>query len=231
MIVQRGRGDLLGAIWPLALLLALGPALAGCGARGRLVWEAKRQEVAVAPGSGAREVKFRFRNTGGGPVTLLRVDADCRCTVAPGRLRRYDAGEDGELPVEIHFGSDWGRHRKRIRVQTDEPGGPWHVLEVDGRVGDPLAIVPRFVWWARGAAPGPRSVEISGADGAVLELAGVRSGDPRIAVAHEALDGGRRHRLTLTPSTTDEAFVADVEFEARGGRVGNATRRIQAAVK
>ena len=113
-------------------------ALAGCDrwASGRLEWEAKRQDVLVLPGGGAREVKFRFRNVGRGPVTLVGFDADCRCTVAQGRLRRYEPGEDGELPINIHFGSNWGRQRKRIRVQTNEPGAPWHVLEVDGRVAE-----------------------------------------------------------------------------------------------
>lgn len=228
---RSGSHRLLTGILPGVCCLVL--ALAGCDrwASGRLEWEAKRQDVLVLPGGGAREVKFRFRNVGRGPVTLVGFDADCRCTVAQGRLRRYEPGEDGELPINIHFGSNWGRQRKRIRVQTNEPGAPWHVLEVDGRVGDPLAVRPQLVWWAKGAAPEPRTVEISEQGGAVLALDGIRSGDARITVAHEALDGGRRHRLTLMPTATAEAFGAAVEFEVRGGQIGRAVRRIQAAVK
>lgn len=221
------RGILLA--WACGVALTL--AACGPGPAGRIEWEWTRQEVRVAPGAGSTEVKFRFRNAGDRAVALLRIDADCRCTVAGGRLRVYEPGEDGELPIQIHFGSDWGRHRKRIRVQTDEPGGPWHLLEVDGRVGDPLAVRPQFVWWAVGAAPEPRTVEIAEDGGVALEMDGVRSGDPRIAVAHETLDGGRRHRLTLTPTGTGEPFGTAVEFQVRGGKIGRASRRVQAAVK
>lgn len=113
------RGILLA--WACGVALTL--AACGPGPAGRIEWEWTRQEVRVAPGAGSTEVKFRFRNAGDRAVALLRIDADCRCTVAGGRLRVYEPGEDGELPIQIHFGSDWGRHRKRIRVQTTSPAG------------------------------------------------------------------------------------------------------------
>ena len=85
--------------------------------RGELIWESSVQEFERTPEDGAVEARYSFKNVGSTPVTIVRIDSSCGCTVAQTDKKTYLPGESGEITARFSFGNRKGVQRKVIDVR------------------------------------------------------------------------------------------------------------------
>lgn len=86
---------------------------------------------------------FKFKNTGTGPLEILRVKPGCGCTTAGEYTRIVKPGESGTIPIKFKPGSRGGPTSKQIEVNTNIPGiGATIRLEIKGLVWVPVQVTP-----------------------------------------------------------------------------------------
>lgn len=98
------------------------------------------------------EVKFdyKFKNTGTGPLEILRVKPGCGCTTAGDYTKIVQPGESGVIPIKLKPGTHAGPVHKAISVTTNIPGaGQTITLEIKGTVWAPVQVTPRSAAFGR----------------------------------------------------------------------------------
>jgi hypothetical protein len=90
-----------------------------------LAWERTSLEIRAEPGQRVANFHFPFRNTGRRAVTLVSVEASCRCLAVDVSRMTCGPGDKGDVLVAFSVGSTQATQEKSVTVTTDEPGaGP-----------------------------------------------------------------------------------------------------------
>lgn len=102
--------------------LALWAGLAGSTVPGHaaLRWEHELIAVKAEPTQKVLRVAYRFQNVGDRPVTLVSLEASCRCVAPEIAKSTYAPGEKGELIMAFTIGPQTGLQQKSVLVTTDE---------------------------------------------------------------------------------------------------------------
>lgn len=97
------------------------------------------------------EVKYdyTFRNTGTGPLEILKVKPGCGCTTAGEHTRIVQPDEEGVIPIKLRPGDHAGPVDKRITVTTNSPIKEIVTLEIKGTVWSPIQVTPRSAAFGR----------------------------------------------------------------------------------
>lgn len=84
---------------------------------------------------GPKEYEFRWTNTGGAPVSVLKVTTTCGCAVPSFDRNPVPPGAESSLKVTYHPKGHPGKFDRRIFVYTDLSGtSPAAVLSLKGNV-------------------------------------------------------------------------------------------------
>lgn len=79
-------------------------------------------DVGTISGDSIVEARFTIYNTGSEPMSILRINSDCNCTV-PSYSREPIAPGDS-VDFEVRYdprGYRWGQFRRTLRIRTTAP--------------------------------------------------------------------------------------------------------------
>jgi hypothetical protein len=95
-------------------------------------------------------VKFKFRNTGTGTLSIRNIHASCGCTVPnlENAKREYQPGEEGSLEVDFHPKGKQGQSQTSVTIQTNDPERPQVVLTIRADVRPIVSVDPPLVQFA-----------------------------------------------------------------------------------
>lgn len=133
----------------LAFLLFFFPLVCVAG----LKWERTRLSVPAEVGQEEVVGIYQFTNTGDEPVTILRTQSSCGCTVPKLEKETYAPGESGELKAIFTVGDRTGHQRKILTVTTDNHAHPVTRLIFETSIPEVVSIKPKMVHWRRGDEP------------------------------------------------------------------------------
>lgn len=176
-------------------------------------WSETCATVQAVTGQPTTERLFRFRNTGPQSVRIVRVQPNCDCVSAVAEQDEIAPGGAGKIAVTFALGGRSGRQEKVVRVFfADQPEKPVELtLVVD--IPEPVAIVPRFVFWRLDDAAAEKAFDITLADPAD-KLTGVSCPGADMAVRLEPTADPHRWRVQVRPSDTARLRQAVVRLSA-----------------
>ena len=171
-----------------------------------LEFEAK--ELTLKPATGERKVnaQFKFKNTGDTPISILRVESGCGCTL-PERPRDPVApGAEGAVPVVYNGGDRQGRQQQAITVESSD--GVTHELSLVVELPVRITFEPRLMWFRKGS-PAPLAAKITYSDALPVELVDVVALTPAFEVAETPALDGNVLKLSIR-------YVGEPTAESRG---------------
>jgi len=93
---------------------------------------------------------FKFKNTGTGPLELIRVKPSCGCTTADEFDKIVPPGETGTIPIKLATARAGGKITKTIDVFTNITGPDAQVkLTITGEIWYPIQASPRSASFGR----------------------------------------------------------------------------------
>ena len=191
----------------LFLLLAASPLLA------QLSWESKILEFKPLVGERSIDAKYKFRNAGKVPVTIVNVQTSCGCTTVTTAKKIYAPGERGEVEVNFLFGGRRGPQHKTIVVQTDDPKEPSVVLSLKADILELVKVRPSYLFWKRGADKTPQTLNLKTTASVPVKVVSVSTNDPKFVTELRPAGGGGEYELIVTPTDTTTASLATLTIQ------------------
>jgi len=192
----------------LLSLLCFGPL-----AEAELKWEKTVQQFQRVPDDKAIEARYTFRNTGPTPVTIKSLRSSCGCTTAKLDKKLYAPGEQGEVVLRFTFGDRKGSYLKGVTVTTDEKTAEPVVLKLFVEIHDPLTIAPALVFWRKGEAAAPKTVQLSTEAAQRVRIKSVTSSNPGITATLQTMQPGMQYAVSITPSSTAQKDAAEITVQ------------------
>jgi uncharacterized protein DUF1573 len=180
-------------------------------ARGELLWESSVQEFERTPDDGAVEAHYAFKNVGSTPVTIVRINSSCGCTVAETNKKTYQPGESGQITARFSFGNRKGLQRKVIVVGLSD--GTEKQLALNVSILEPLTVRPDFLHWRVGESATPKTVQLTTAEGIPVKIRSISSSSPRISARLDPKADGSDYTVTVAPVDTAEKLSTTVMIE------------------
>jgi len=90
------------------------------------------------------EHRFKLENRGDQPLKIYRVETTCGCTVARDYPREIPPGKSGTLLVVFDSRHKSGPQSKGITLRTNSEPNARYVLQLKGRVLEPMTVAPRM---------------------------------------------------------------------------------------
>ncbi len=188
------------------LFLALPLTILGANLRAGIEFE--KRELVLKPLAGERKLsaRFKFKNTGDAPISIVRVDSGCGCTL-PERPRNPIApGAEGYVPVAYNAGDRQGPQQQMVTVETSD--GVVHDLTLVIELPVRISFEPRLVLFRKGSkATMPAKITYS--DALPVQLVDVTPLTPAFEIAETPALEGNVLNLSLR-------YVGDPATESRG---------------
>ncbi len=183
----------------------------------QLVFERTEADIKAEPGAAVVPAKFTFKVAGKEKVTLFSTEADCGCTAVSLTKQIYEPGETGEIAVNFSVGDRVGPQLKHVRVRASDQTEP-HVLTFKTEIPIFASVRPQFVVWSNKEDPLPKKVTFElGESSPTLEGLTASSNNPGMTpVVHEIVKG-RKYEVEVTPTQTEQFFLATLQLTARLG--------------
>lgn len=89
--------------------------------------------------------KFRFTNTGKGPLEMGNLTGSCGCTVPQLEKKTYAPGESGEITVTYNPANRQGSQHTTITVNSNDPTAPIQTLNVRSTVKPMVGVEPKVI--------------------------------------------------------------------------------------
>ena len=146
------------------------------------------------------EHRFRFRNLGDEPVSILRTSVTCGCTVADTSRRVIEPGEDGWIDAAYDTSRSLGEQRSSVFVETDIPDAAPIELQFSGTVRMAIELTPARLLLRSGADPTTLTGSLSvRAIEAISDLS-ASADDPEVAVDVSVGEGADAWRIDVSAS-------------------------------
>lgn len=201
--------------------------------RAELTWTQKKAALSADASTAVVEAKFPFKNTGGKALEVTEIMSSCGCTTVALEKRHYEPNEGGEIVARYTIGEHTGLQSKSVMVGTNDGTSPVE-LTIEVRIPEVLRITPSFVTWKHGEKPGPKEVILELAQDTPIKEISAQSSSASVTAELFPVEKGRKYRLTLTPSHTDQHLFATVTVHAKFGdieRVFRTYATVQPAVR
>lgn len=85
---------------------------------------------------------FTFKNTGSGPLSIVRINASCECTSSILSASDFASGEEGTLTAAIDLHGKMGVSSASIEVLSNDPDNPAQTFVIKGTVLNLWRVVP-----------------------------------------------------------------------------------------
>ena len=110
--------------------LALAAAALAQGQKPRAVFKATAHDFGKIKQGDVVSHEFTFRNEGGAPLVIDRVETTCGCTTAPVSEKMIGPGKEGRIKAIFDTRGYWGRQAKYIYVYSNDGRQPRHELSL-----------------------------------------------------------------------------------------------------
>lgn len=170
--------------------------------------EFEAAEIVLKPDQGERKIRtaFKFKNAGTNPLSILKVDSGCGCTLPDYPRTPIASGGEGSIPVTYSAGDRQGRQRQDILVETSD--GATHELTLVIDLPVRISFSPRMLVF-RGGVASASTATVTYSDGLPVTLGEVAVLTPAFELVETpVLDGG-----VLDLSIR---YVGEPKQEARG---------------
>lgn len=196
----------------LTLFLALYYSIALADLR----WDRQRVELAPGPTDTFVDAAFGFMNSGGGPVTIEKIESSCGCTTASLPKMTLAPGERSELVVKFDIGDRRGQ--QTVTVVVGIKGIPEPVkLTLVVSIPEFVKIFPLVVKWAKGEEAKAKVISVEFPEVAPAKILSVVSNNRRMEYKLETIRNVRQYALVVTPDNTATGCVSvltiELEFE------------------
>ncbi len=111
----------------------------------KITFETTANDLGRILDTAPKPMKFKFKNTGGGPLLISDVHATCGCTVPQLSKRQYNPGEEGVIDVTYNPHGKRGKQSQRVTVSSNDPNAAQFVLNVEAEVVPLVAAEPAMV--------------------------------------------------------------------------------------
>lgn len=196
-----------------------------------LHWEHPLQEFQRLPEDKELTVHFGYQNTGGAPISIVKVSAACgSCTTAMMPEKPILPGEKGVLPVRFVFGDRRGLQSKSLSVMTDDAKTvqlAFKCLIVD----EPVAVLPTLVSWQVGEQPAAKRVEVAISRKDKVKITAIASSDPNIIATLATIREGEKYALQIQPADTVKPGHAEVFVQTNFPPEGPKAYTIQVQIR
>ena len=164
---------------------------------GALRWDQTRIEAVALPEQTEVAVDYAFRNTRQTPLTIIRVETSCPCTVATPSKESFWPGETGTIHAVFSVGRRVGVIGKTITVFTDEKDSQPNVLTLTVTIQQFALVEPRLVNWTPGGDDSERRIICKAASSHDISVSGVTCSMQTIKVNVETVATGREYVIRL----------------------------------
>ncbi|MCG8532738.1 MAG: DUF1573 domain-containing protein, partial [Desulfovibrionales bacterium] len=176
---------------------------------------------------------FWFKNTGTGPLELLKVKPACGCTKASEHDRIVQPGERGKIPIKMATDKFNGPVSKTVTVHTNAPdAGSKITLRIKGDVWQVVSVTPAQMYFGRlsqqaiSEKPLKKKVVIKNNVLAHAKLTNVRSSNPAFKPEIKTLEEGKRFELEVTVGETTRSGPNNGNIEIDTGLADKPTIKI-----
>ncbi|MHC5019368.1 MAG: DUF1573 domain-containing protein [Planctomycetota bacterium] len=156
-----------------------------------IVFDAQRHHFGTVEQGHSPTAVFRFRNTGKGPLQIVRIHSHCSCApVLPGR-RIIPPGGTGEIRVTFQTLAFTGSVAKTVDVTSNDPATPKVTLVVSADVVREFRFTPDAFAFGT-IAPGTtatRTVEVAHSAGKPFRIVEVWGAPASCRVRAEPVEG------------------------------------------
>lgn len=164
---------------------------------------------------------YKFKNTGNGPLEILRVKPGCGCTTAGDYTKIVKPGGAGVIPIKLKPGHMAGPVHKSITVNTNIPGKESViVLEIKGTVWAPVQVTPRSAAFGRltpdGATDGvSRTLTIVNNLDHPMKPGKIESSNDAFTATLKPVEEGKKYELVvhLTKNVVEGNNAAQINIE------------------
>lgn len=174
-----------------------------------LEWETVQITQKASPLVESISATFRFQNKGDKVVTIKEVKSSCGCTTTTLAKMTYKPGESGEIVAKLDIGSRQGLQSKPIQVFSDDRETPV-TLMMHTQIPKLLDIPTTFVFWQKGLAPDAKTIDLTVGIEEPVRVVSAQSDNSSVAVQLDEVEPGKRYRLTVAPTSTDELVKARI---------------------
>jgi hypothetical protein len=176
-----------------------------------LNWETTQITQKADPLDISVAATFKFTNIGDTAVTFGEIKPSCGCTTAKLDKKVYQPGESGEITGILDIGSRQGLQTKSIRVTTDDEDEPT-VLVMKTQIPKILDIQPAFIFWKQGEVPDMKTIDLKVGLTEAMHITEASSDNSNVEVQLEEIEPGKKYRLILFPTSTDELIKAKISL-------------------
>jgi hypothetical protein len=145
--------------------------------------------------------EFRFTNTGLGPLEILEVKTSCGCTTTSGKDQQsLTAGQTGVIPVRFNSRGFSGTVHKTVRVKSNDPSQPDHLLRFKANVWTPIQLEPKttvFYYDASSSTGETKVVRIRNNQEEPLELLTPETTHPNFQLELKTVEPGKEFELLV----------------------------------
>ena len=165
---------------------------------------------------------FALRNPSAAPLRILGVDLSPWLRIS-GFPAQVGPNQQIDLPVSISTSGMRGPYSGELRLRLDDPGRPQAVFTMAGVVVPRVEFRPYAAFFLTGdrQSPARASIEIVNHQVAPLRITRLDYPRDRFDARLEALEDGRRYRLSITLRTDAAAGVREdvIQLHVDDGRV------------
>lgn len=113
----------------------------------RIVCDKPEYDFGILANTNVVKHSFILRNKGKSALIISRVRADCGCTYARVEDKRVEPGAETVLTTELTLKGRYGKQRKRITIESDDPVNRRYMLRIVGETYAVLLIRPERIFW------------------------------------------------------------------------------------
>ncbi|MDA1085517.1 MAG: DUF1573 domain-containing protein [Verrucomicrobia bacterium] len=203
------------ALQATAAALVLAATTTAVPVAAQLSWLNAEQSFTTKPADTQVLTTYAFTNLGSYVVTVQGVKASCGCTTAKLDKKTYEPGEGGVINTTFTIGNRRGTQTKRITVTTDDPPKSNKSLLLKVEIPRVVVVKPQLVSWNVGEAHARRTIEISAAEGATVELVEALPSTEGVVAETKVLKEQGQYEISLTPVSTDAPFRGFITLKVK----------------
>ena len=178
----------------------------------KLDFEKVHEEYRAKAEDDAFKVKFPFVNRGKEPVKIVKIESSCGCLKAEVDKEVVKPGEAAAVTGIFNLGVATGPNEKILTIKTDEGGDPYELVTTV-IVPEVVSIEPKILSWEIGSEAEAKEFMVTMKHEEPIRIVEVACSREEFEAGVEAIEEGRKYRLTLKPKTTDKALLGVLRIE------------------
>lgn len=112
---------------------------------GKITFEELTHDFGIISDDKTVEWEYKFKNEGTGPLTIVKTQGSCGCTVPALTKLEYAPGEEGKIKIQFNPNHKRGPQHTTVTVSTNDDSNRSVVLNVKSDVRPMVTVDPQVV--------------------------------------------------------------------------------------